>query len=98
MTVCDILGPGRLQENCYIVLKKYLGIDYGPSGSETPVFGLLFNIMIVMAFIFLGLKNRPKWSKRDFMVRAKLDELDEELKLKVNEALYERVAVSKDGY
>jgi hypothetical protein len=32
------------------------------------------------------------------MVRAKLDELDEELKLKVNEALYERVSVSKEGY
>lgn len=41
------------------------------------------------------MKNRPKWSKKDFMIRSKLDELDEELKLKVNEALYERVAVSK---
>ena len=30
------------------------------------------------------------------MIRSKLDELDEELKLKVNEALYERVAVSKE--
>ncbi|CAG5096677.1 Oidioi.mRNA.OKI2018_I69.XSR.g14732.t1.cds [Oikopleura dioica] len=84
MTVCDIFGSGKFQDNCYFFLKQYIGIEYGPAGSKftSPMFSFVFNLVLVITFAILGMKNRPKWSKKDFMIRSKLDELDEELKLK----------------